>query len=388
MSRPSAVFRCQASATIGGGHVVRSVALASALATDGWQVNFSVTEETLVIVPILATSAFSVDTQVAAGGGEVAALKALWPSGCDLLVADDYRWGAAEGAMADGWAKTRLVIDDLANRRHGAEFLLDQTLGRRVDDYRNLVGQSCRVLAGPTYAVLRAPFAVARTARALSPRAAREIEHVFVSVGLADPANVTGTILEGLVAAGYRRRVTVVIAAGAAHRCVVDDFSRQHFDVAAVLSGLSGDDMARHLGDADVAIGAAGVSSYERACLGVPTLLVELAENQRDNIAALVGAGAAISLGRADNLRAAAVAATFRDLVGAPERRAAMSRAAGLISDGRGAERVALALRPELARDGEHVGLRPVTAGDAELMLAWQSQPEARRHARNPLVPI
>jgi RimJ/RimL family protein N-acetyltransferase len=147
------------------------------------------------------------------------------------------------------------------------------------------------------------------------------------------------------------------------------------------------EDMAELMVPADIAIGAAGSSSFERCCMGLPSLVVVAAENQRQIAAALVNAGAAVLLGEGATLREDDVAAALRKLAGDATGRMRMSRQAAALCDGRGAARAAIALAPERAADGKDVTLRPATAADGAIMLEWQRHPTTRRYARNPSVP-
>ena len=141
------------------------------------------------------------------------------------------------------------------------------------------------------------------------------------------------------------------------------------------------------MSEADIAVGAAGSGSFERCCMGLPSLVLIAAENQRQIAAALEANGAAMSLGEGAALRAENVAAALRSVGKDAAARKKMSRQAAALCDGRGAARAAIALKPGLAADGKDVTLRPATADDCALMLEWQRHPTTRRYARNPSVP-
>jgi RimJ/RimL family protein N-acetyltransferase len=150
---------------------------------------------------------------------------------------------------------------------------------------------------------------------------------------------------------------------------------------------IDAEGMATLLADCNLAIGAAGVSSFERCCLGVPTLLVMIAENQRDNASTLAGSGAARLLGWWADLTPDTVASAVRQLADNPAELVNMRRRALQITDGRGVDRVALALMPPRTAEGVEVTLRAASFSDSDLIYGWQQAPETRRYARNPEIP-
>jgi len=132
-----------------------------------------------------------------------------------------------------------------------------------------------------------------------------------------------------------------------------------------------------------MAVGAAGTTSWERCCLGLPTLAIVTADNQRFVAAALDDSGAARSLGRAEDLTAAEIGDAVSWLAADAAVRTAMAEKAAGLCDGRGLERIVLAL--SAPRHGPW--LRLASRDDGELMFDWQCRPETRRFARNPAAP-
>lgn len=162
---PHAVIRADAAPAIGGGHVMRCLALAVALSDYHWQVTFAGTAETWATVSALAKSAYkSIKLAKADDADEL--LRAL-PKGCDLLVVDHYGLDAAYEHRFRPWARRIFVVDDLANRRHDCDILLDQTPGRAVDDYLSLA-PAAQHLIGGQFGLLDRSFAELR--RIAKPR--------------------------------------------------------------------------------------------------------------------------------------------------------------------------------------------------------------------------
>jgi len=380
---PIAIFRADAGRRLGTGHLRRSLALAQALAADGWTTGVLAGAESRKVVPEIDAAPWRVETLGRGEEDAPEALRARWPEGADLLVVDHYDIDARYESQCRPWARRLLAIDDLANRAHEADDLLDQTLDRQAGDYRDLVPESCRLLLGSRYALLSRAFFRHRLA-ARAP--GEEVRRILVAPGGTDPANLTPVILRGIAASGLAAEADVMLGSAARHLGDVRaEIARLPLEVRLHLDAR---EPAALMAAADLAIGAAGVSAWERCCLGLPSLMVVAADNQRAGATALARAGAAALLGEAAALTEAEVAEALRRLAASPERRRAMAAAALRLCDGLGAHRAALALgRPALAGGGGPVTLRPVDAADADLLLDWQRHPETRRHARRPQIP-
>jgi UDP-2,4-diacetamido-2,4,6-trideoxy-beta-L-altropyranose hydrolase len=173
--------------------------------------------------------------------------------------------------------------------------LLDQTLGRSQSDYKSLVAEGCKLLCGAHYAILRPEFANWRP-YSLQRRQTPQVHEVLVSMGGVDEDNVSELVLSALENTEQLRhcRVTVVLGPtalwGDAIRKRVESSPMQ----ARVLIGVR--NMGQLMAESDLAIGAAGTTAWERCCLGLPTLVLCLAENQRKASEELETAGAALGV--------------------------------------------------------------------------------------------
>lgn len=350
-------FRADASLEIGTGHVMRCLTLADALREHGANCRFVCREqpgnliacirqrgyEVLVLPAPNADCRPSAMPAHAAWLGVPAALDASQTlaalgAGVDWLVIDHYALDADwENALRPA-CRHLLVIDDLADRPHLADLLLDQNLGRREADYNALLPAHCRRLIGPQHALLRPEFA-ARRAASLARRQSGTLRQLLVSMGGVDKDNATGLALAALPRDMLPADCRIVVVMG------------QHAPwrdaVAAQVTGLPWPtelrvavaDMATLIADSDLAIGAAGTSAWERCCLGLPTLTAVLATNQRAGAAALQEAGCVELLGDA----AAGFPKLPEKLVGllAPGRLVAMQAACAALTDGLGASHLA-----------------------------------------------
>jgi spore coat polysaccharide biosynthesis predicted glycosyltransferase SpsG/RimJ/RimL family protein N-acetyltransferase len=342
-----AILRFDVSTTIGAGHAVRSRAIGRAL------------------------SSFGFDACEAPGPGpgvSPAALRAAYPEGCDVLLTDGYALDAAFESECRGWAKRVAALDDAPGRTHDCDVLIDSAPGRRAAGYAAFVPPGTAVCAGAAYAPLRPEFPRARHAAA-----AARADRVFVSFGAADPGDSTTPAIEAARAIGLK--VRAALGRLAPHASAV----RARFaNDADVEIAVDPPDMAAAMADCGFAIGAGGVSALERCCLGLASVVVPIAANQRDNAAALAQAGAAIAIERAD-LRGLSAALTRVQT----DRVAMAARAAG-VCDGYGAARAAAAVAGLAARDGSAIAFRPVRESDSDDLLAWRRDPAIAARSRNP----
>ena len=333
----TALFRADASPEMGGGHVMRSLALAHALSGRGWDCAFASVPGTEAAVPALGKSKFPVH-ETKEDPSDAAGL-ARTTGGVDLLVVDHYGLDRAFEAASRGWAARIAVIDDLANRPHDADFLVDPTLGRGEGDYRGLVPEGCRVFLGPGYAPLRPEFADLGRSRDPDGTPAGR---VFVGFGLLDSADATGWVLEAFSDKAPGFALDVVLGTGAPHldrvRALVDSLP------GGGTLHVEPENPAAVMAAADIAIGASGSTSWERCALGLPSVVLVVADNQESIARALAEKGAAGLLGRVGEITPKSLREAVSALLEDPERRSAMTRAGRQICDGRGAERIAEAL--------------------------------------------
>lgn len=376
-----AVFRTDASVAIGGGHVRRCLVLADALAEAGWTVTFACGASAATVVPGLRRRDFALieagffDNAVRLGSPPVAQ-----PI---LLVVDDYRLDAAFEAACRPWAKRIFVIDDLADRRHDCDVLLDQSPGRVRDDYAGLVPAGCELLLGPSYALLDRGFRAARRRRT----AIGKVERIFVNFGTTDAANATQFALEALAEAKCNVAIDIVLGGTAPHLAAIRHKVAEFGEAASLHVDV--EEMAALMRRADLAIGAGGVGALERCALGLPSAILTVADNQVANARALATAGAALYWGSLGARTTTDVARSLQQFCADESLRRQMSTTAGELVDGLGAMRARVSCEvQERAKDGRVVSLRQARFGDAPAMFAWQSAPGVRAYARNPAAPI
>ena len=328
------IIRADASTRIGGGHIVRCMALAGALGEAGWRCAFASHKGSDETVPALSRLGHEVGWLDCHEKVEAAQLRDIWPEGCDLLVIDHYGRNARFESACRDWAKRILVIDDLADRPHDCDFLLDQTFGRTPAAYAGLTPKDCQLVLGTSYALLRPAFLRLRATSLARRERCPTVRRVLVSYGLMDNHGLCRKALAALVEAGFKGRVDVMIGSNAPG---LGKLVRAGEDAPLeVHIHRDTDDAAVLLARADLALGAGGTTSWERCCLGLPAVVTVAANNQWIIAEALMRAGAVVLTG--DD--AGSMTAATRCLLEDHPRRRRMALAAQAVCDGQGAERL------------------------------------------------
>lgn len=334
-NRYRVAIRTDASDIIGSGHVMRTLAIAHRLRALGSSV-----------VYLCRDRPYNMYGTIAAAGYEVAQLPAVeappdpWlgasyeqeiadsareleiRSPIDLIIVDHYsieaRW---EDRMRE-FSPHIMAIDDMANRRHSCDILLDQNLGAESGRYDSLAPLHTRRLLGPKFAMLREEF---RPYVEQPRKRAGTVERILVFMSGFDPGNETAKVLRALDMLAQRpSRVQVVLPEDAPHAANV----REHCERSGFQYLGRVQSMAPLMNDADLAIGGVGSTTWERCAVGLPAVVITVAENQRSGAQAGAQAGAFCWLGDASNVDEDLIAQAIAQLQRDPERVRAISQRA------------------------------------------------------------
>ena len=351
----SIVIRTDASLRIGSGHLMRCRTLGEELKLRGAKVRFvcrrhngnlnELLRDTFSVheLPSSIDSHNAVDDDYAAWLGvtqeqdaaeTIAVLQGIRP---DWLIVDHYSLDKTWESALRSHVGRIMVIDDLANRIHDCDFLLDQNLGRDKSHYHHLVPEKCTVLIGPRYSLLRPEFAALRD-YSLQRRANPQLKHLLISMGGVDQINATRQVLEAIKACALPDdlRITVVMGSNAPWLSQVETLAEQLPQPTEVKVNVQ--NMAQLMADSDLAIGAGGSTTLERMCLGLPSIVVTVAENQKKSIKFLAAQGYLIYAGNNCDITKEDLTKTFSNL--GKNSLIAFSDKSMLLVDGNGIKRV------------------------------------------------
>lgn len=233
----------------------------------------------------------------------------------DLLVLDhyglDYKW---ESVLYPDVNKL-MVIDDLANREHKCDILLDQNfyLGFK-DRYNSLVPEKCRLLLGPQYVLLREEFIT--LADSMKERNG-QINRILVFFGGTDPTNETEKALRALTNFGEKFQVDVIVGATNPNKNNIQAFCEKHnnYHYFTQVSNIS-----EFMNQADLAIGAGGTTTWERCFFGLPSITISVADNQKEATESVSSVEATINLGVSSQVQASDVVEVINSLLQDPEK--------------------------------------------------------------------
>lgn len=347
-------IRVDASSQMGVGHFMRCLTLADALTKHAAEIRFVSRHMPRYLQDMLAVKGHGfapISGQLDEGAAEGLAhshwlgtsqsedatntIDALSDQSWDYLLVDHYGLDARWESALRRTAKRILVIDDIADRLHDCDFLLDQNLYADMNvRYLGKVPSHCRLLLGPSYVLLRDEFRQLR--KQIKPRIG-EVKRMLVFFGGMDANNYTSVAIEALRNIEHRDfQIDIVI--GAQHPL------RAEIESACADSGFAchvqTNRMAELMAAADLAIGAAGSASWERCCLGLPALLVSLADNQVDIAKGLDLYGACIYVGTQETAGLSVMSNAIKNVLKHQGKLAAYSEKAYSLVDGLGTDRL------------------------------------------------
>ena len=386
------VFRTDASEAIGIGHFMRCLTLANTLQKNRANIRFVCRKLPEYLQDMLARNKHelvlfnhSADMsqidelphahflEVSQQQDAIETLNAISDGSWDWIIVDHYALDARYETVLRSSAANIMVIDDIADRVHDCDLLLDQNLYSDMDSrYVGKVPDHCRLLLGPGYALLRDEFRELR--QKINPRNG-QVRRILVFLGGFDPYNITGSVIRALGRLDVDHLyVDVVIGEEHPYRGEVEDFCQSQMYHCHIQTTR----MAELLAAADLAIGAGGSASWERCCLGVPTVTIAFADNQRAVAKALSEAGASLFLGNQEKATQQNIMNVLGTIFANPEMLSKMSSQARSLVDGEGCIRVT-----ELIMEAENTKLRVrfVGEGDEMLLLEWANDPDTRQNA-------
>ena len=390
------VVRADASLTMGSGHIMRCLTLADRLKQQGHDISFICREHDGHLADLIGQKGFAVQLLAKSNTADFIKqhahsewlgasesddfaeckpiLQALKP---DWLIIDHYAIGKNWEQQAKRLLPNLkiLAIDDLADRTHDCEILLDQNFGRKNEDYQPLVPSHCQRLLGTRYTLLRDEFASWRAISLNRRKSVQPPNNILVNLGGVDNDNVTLKILQSLNTFVQQStqafNVTVVMGKTAPHIESVQRFAKRASFACAVLVNVT--NMAQLMANADLAIGAAGSTTWERCCLGLPMVLIVLADNQQVIAKALADKNV---------VKVVTDMATLDEqlpclLSELADNYKKFSHQSAKLVDGQGAKRVAHWI--EFAQKFQHCQVRQATQADTQMIWQWRNHIDVRR---------
>jgi UDP-2,4-diacetamido-2,4,6-trideoxy-beta-L-altropyranose hydrolase len=299
------VFRVDSSTEIGTGHVMRCLALADGLKKKGKNVEFICRKHKGNLIENIKGMGFSV-TELEASEENKCDNKLTYSNflgttqqqdatECsnilqqikpDWLIVDHYGIDEDWHKVLQRYYKKLMVIDDLADRRHKCDILLDQTYNRQEQDYIGLVQKQSTLLLGSQYALLRPEFLKWRE-YSLERRRNPKFKKLLITMGGIDSNNITEQVLIVLEKCSLPNNMEIMVVMGRVAPYIESVKAKASDLSCKVEVKVNVDNMAEIMANADMAIGASGSTTWERCCLGLPTIQLVIAKNQEFSAVAL-----------------------------------------------------------------------------------------------------
>ena len=397
--RNRVIIRADASTRIGSGHVMRCLTLAEELRDTGAEVSFISRAHLGNLNELIREKGFQChelpsaqeieenphDTRseyaswlgVSQQRDAQETIEAIGNDRPDWLIVDHYGLDEEWEKLLRPHVSKIMVIDDLADRRHDCDVLLDQNYFTNGEKrYDKLVSPACTKLLGPKYALLRREF---REARKNLRERTGGVKRVLVFFGGADPDNITGLAIEALSAPElHHLQVDVVIGAQNPNREAVVKLVQ---DRPATTLHIQASNMAELMCEADLAIGAGGSTTWERCCMGLPSLTIPIAENQIPSTRDLCDLGVIMSLGNEGEISDKRLKEAVILVLAKPNALLAMSQIGMKMVSGDGVKHLIELISGELKEiEFTH---RKATLADCTLYWHWANDPGVRRNAFN-----
>jgi len=334
------VFRTDSSHNIGTGHVMRCLSLADEIRRNGTNISFICREGLGNLISYIENRGYEVhqlpgEIDIEKDRKLTNKILSKYETKPDGLIIDHYDIDISYESSLRDRVKKIMVIDDLANREHDCDLLLDQNYSKNEDRYNGLVLGNCIQLLGPEYAILRPQF---QKARGNLRKRDGGVNRILVFMGGSDPKNVTSKVLRAI---HMLERPDIVIDV------VIGNLSPYHDEIKILTSKIPNtnchhnvDNMAELMLSADLCIGAGGTTTWERCCVGLPTMTIILSENQKNISESLDKEGALINLGWYHNVTENNIKEGIEGLINNPQKVASMSDKSRRLVDGKGVNRV------------------------------------------------
>lgn len=393
------LIRTDASVQIGTGHVMRCLTPADELRRRGAEVIFvcrefagnlcDYIEEKGYVVHRLSVSDApeQKDQGVESGLKHAAWLGADWQTDAmqvkeiikgfetipEWLVVDHYALDKRWEGYVRPYVKKVMVIDDLADRLHDCDLLLDQNFYEDMESrYDGLVPVRCKKLLGPKYALLRPEF---RETRKNLRKRDGHVRRIMIFFGGSDPTNETVKVLEAVRMLNRPDiAVDVVVGTFNPHRRVI---GQKAFDLPDCTCHFKVEDMAVLMAGADLAVGAGGTTVWERCTLALPSLVASVAENQERTVSDMAKSGYLLFLGRSEAVSIDSLYHALEIALQSPWLLISFARKIQSLVDGKGANRVVQEMVPL------EITLRMANMDDCKAIYRWRNAEETRKYIFN-----
>ena len=384
-------FRVDASEEIGTGHLMRCLTLAEELhdSTKGLEIIFVSRDLSPPLQELISSRGYCLKVlpdhprcdpendlfhskwlKVSQKQDALDTLGAIKTHNVEWLVVDhyaiDYKWEE----VLHSRIKKIAVIDDLADRHHVCELLVDQNYHTNaLDRYAHKLPDTCQLLLGPKYALLRNEFLLARLS---SERSFAAVHRILICFGGVDYQNHTYAVLQVVATLGDLAEVDVVVGVQCPHVALIQKICDTYGYKLHIQTKI----IASLMINADISVGSGGISLWERCAMGLPSIVLPTSHNQKEQVSSLAENGVIMTISEIGDGIDGDLGIAMRTLINNKDLRKSFSKQSLKLVDGLGAGRVASRM------NAMRTLIRAAKFEDAKLVYDWRNHPEVRVHCR------
>ncbi len=367
------VFRVDGDANLGLGHLMRCLTLAKVFNQAGYDILFICSQGSVAACQHIENSKFQLEyicQSDTAGYDAKQCLNIIQDLNVYMLVVDHYQLDVKWEGLIGARPTKLMVIDDLADRQHLCDVLLDSSYGRQEYEYKALTNPECKYLLASDYCLLREEFNKLSVQARLKREQSKKISNILINFGATDHKCLSVRCVDVLQKLKFRGEIHILISSTCQWIQELEKASDTSTQVTLHIDSIN---VAPLMLSADLAIGSVGTSSWERCCLGLPTIGIVVADNQNNIASQLVRLGV-MDLTTIDDLGKSLIDYVIKfDL----DKWQGMSNDAFRVCDGLGAQRV----KNAVLEGHPAIVLQSMDKQDESILFSWQCEPGNRKYS-------
>lgn len=326
------LFRCNAGSSVGGGHMVRCIALAKEFKARGAVIYLATLNESQLLFPDLVKTFDDISYLDANSVDHVTSfLNEFNVDSFDVIFIDDHNSNVEYEEQFEHFSTKLVILSDNPTNRHKCDYLIDSNFDRKSEDYLEYIDPECRLLLGPDFVILRDEFTH-------QTKSIEDTKNILISVGYTDPADLSVFYLKSLIETGSSHPVDIVIGHAPETLLQLHELQKEaHF---SLVIHKTPKDLYTIMSRAFVALGSGGGSVWERCAMGLPSLTIEVASNQTHLLTALHQQGALLHIGAIEHITQQYLSDQMTKFIRNTTMHKTMSKKARSFCDGKGVVRI------------------------------------------------
>lgn len=389
------IFRVDSSAFMGAGHVMRCLSLAHELKCHSIEVIFFCRDlvqnlSALIIQEGFKCQILSIDKEISNGidyqtidANQTISIinHSLQKKNINWIIVDHYQLDETWESLLKPYCQNLMVIDDLADRKHSCDLLLDQNLYPNLHNrYSNLVPKSAKVFFGPVFALLRNEF---QNKNCILKKDELGSVHFFISFGGSDPQNLTELAIKSILSLNLSKYMISVVVGS--QNTIIENLQFKFSSSPFIHFYQNPRNISDIMINSTIAIGAGGITTWERCCLGLPSICISVAENQYLQLKTAHENNLIIFLGKSETVTQEQIQNKIEFLLKDSSKLKLLNSNSRAVTDGLGVQRITnQILKFQKLNNSNNLSLRKATLKDMDIYFHWANEKNVRQYSYNP----